>query len=308
MMKSLLLALFLCFPIFLPAQDTNRKHIPGTKCSIEVRDGFVLSKRFRGLEHTSGKASIMFSDIPSSLELNKKVFTEEEIKKKGMTMVAQSEVTINGVKMLQYEVTQMNKEVKLRKYILLFGDTSASVFINSMAPDSNAVLCQQMKALLSTVIYKADFVEDPEEVMGFTIDLSSTDFKLAKSAASGFIYTRDGLLPTKTDDKASFTTAVSASNTRLTDKKDFVFKRLKSLPGVDSLLQYAADTISVDGLHGYAAEARILNKSKKEELIYLVVFFKDQDGCAVLSGRTSGEFDKYRTSFRTIVASLRQKK
>jgi hypothetical protein len=226
-MKNLLLTLLLLFPVLLIAQDSTRIIVPGTKCSFERKKDFHLAKRFNGLEHISGKATIMVSVLSNSIEANRSAFTLEEMKKRGMTMIKETEPMVNGVKMYHYEVTQFNKEIKYRKYILIFGDSAKTIFINSTAPDSNVQLCDDIKGMVFSVIYNPAMVENLPEEVSFTVDLQQTNLKPAKYNNGGIVYTRDGFSPTHTDDQGTFIIGAMQRRVATEDKQKFALRRIK---------------------------------------------------------------------------------
>jgi len=306
MKKYLIICLLLC-SAFVFAQQTIRKNIPGTKCTMELKDGFVAAKRFTGFENVKDGAAIMVSVLQTSIERNRNVFSREEMKKRGMTFVSSSEPELSGLKTSFYEVTQMNKEVKFRKYILIFGDTAKTIMINWNAPDSNSKLCEEVKAMALSVKYDPMVEEDLQGVVDFTIDAKSQGFVPAKYSLGGLVYTRDGKPQTESEDQASFLVGPSIKKMKSLDKKEFAVKRLNSLPGLDSLVSYKVDSMMIDGLHGYEITGTSFNKKKEEQVVYEVMLFVDEENYYVMAGQATARFDENLMQFRKMAKSFKRK-
>ncbi len=307
MMKNYIVICLILCSAWVKGQEPLRKNIPGTKCTMEIKEGFVAAKRFNGFENLKGGAAVIVSVLPSPIEKNKTAFSQEEMKRRGMTYVSNSEPDLGGLQTSLYEVTQMNKEVKFRKYILIFGDTAKTIMINCGAPDSNSRLCGEVKAMALSVKYEPLVEEDLQGGVDFTVDAKSQGFLPAKYSLGGLVFTRDGKAQTESSDNASFLVGPSIKKMKSLDKKEFAVKRLNSLPGLDSLVSYQIDSIMISGLKGYEITGKAFNKKKEEQVVYEVMLFVDDANYYVMAGQATARFDENLMQFRNMAKSFKRK-
>ncbi len=304
---TVMIAVWLCTVQVLVAQTPGRKAILGTKCSVELRKGFDLSKRFNGVEHGSGKAVLMFSVLPSSVESNKSSYTPLELKKRGMTLVEKTEPVVGGVPATLYEVTLNNKGTLYRKLMLFFGDSLKTVFINTMAPDSSESLKNDVRAILMSVQYHADTAEDYLSAVEFTLDFNAAGLKAAKFSKAGVMYTMDGYAPTLHADKVLFNAGSAIRKDSREDRKEFTLKRIKSVPGLDSLMAVTTDSIRIDNLPGYEINAMARMKNRTTELIYAVILFDGDEKYFAMMGNAAGHTEEYLSRFRKLSRTFKRK-
>ncbi|MBL7922732.1 MAG: hypothetical protein JNL88_00895 [Bacteroidia bacterium] len=290
------------------AQTSRRSIIPGTWCSMEPAPGFIPAKRFNGFEHVSGNAAVMLSVLSSSVESNTKSLTNEALETRGMKLQGKTLVPVGQTQATLFEVTQANNAVLYRKFMLVFGDTSKTVFVDAGAPDSLKVLCAQLKEMVLSTVYDTSQRANETDLLPFTIDTAGTGFKAARSTTSGVIYTMDGVLPSRYPGKPRFTAGISVRKVDTGDKKAWALKRLAALPGLDSLLSHKTDTITLDGLSGYATDAVYRNQEKEEEKVYMVILYDLQGDYYILAGTYAGEDKKYASLFRKMIAGFQRKK
>jgi hypothetical protein len=292
---------------WLSAQSPTRIFVPGTKCSFDRKEGFNLAKRFNGFENEKEKAAVMVSVLNNSLEANKKAFSREEMKKRGMTFVSYSEPELNGLKTVLYEFTQLNREIIYRKYILIFGDSSKTFMINSGAPDSIKSLCETVKAITLSVMYEPEAKEDLFNGVDFTLDADVVGFKPAKYSMGGLVLTRDGLATTASDDQAAFLVGPSVKKVNSIDKVDFALRKIKAISGLDSLLSYKVDSLIVDNLRGVEITGKAINKKKEEMVVYEVLLFVNENSYYIMLGHATARFDVNLNHFRTLAKSFKRK-
>lgn len=307
MKKGIYVILLILNTGWLSGQSPVRKFVPGTKCSFEVTEGFKQAQRFNGFENEKQSAAMIVSVLKNSVEANKKAFSKDEIKRRGMVLVNYSEPVVNGLNTTLYEVTQMNKEVNYRKYILIFGDTGFTVMINSGAPDSNLNMVAAMKAMTLSVKYEPGVKENLFDGVDFVLDTGRTGFLPAKYSIGGLVLTRDGLTPTKSEDQATFLAGPSIKKINSLNKKDFAIKRLKTMPVVDSLLNYKVDSLTIDGLQGYEITGRALNKKKAEIVVYELMLFVDDSKYYVMAGHATDRFEENTNRFSILAKSFKRK-
>ncbi len=304
-MKSCILSVIaILLSSLLFAQSPDRKIIPGTKCSMEVKEGFRLARRFKGLEHKSGNASIMVSVLPSPVEKNVNAFTGEEMKRRGMIFIDKSSQEVNGIKATYFEATQVNKGVNFRKYILVFGDTAKTVFINSIAPDSNLALRNAVKEMIFSVNYDPALTEDLVESLPFRLDVQPTGLKVARSSVSGVIYTRDGKVPTLDPDSLVFSAGVAFKKLASPARKEYAMKRFNSLTDIYTVTKQVITEVITDSLPGYLVDGVVLNKSGKEEVVLMMILFDKNDQYYLLAGRAKQHFNESRKLFKSIMGGF----
>ena len=275
---------------------------------MDIPESFQLSKRFTGIEHVSGKASIMVSVLPSSIEFNKSTVHSDDMKKRGVNFVGSKEVQLQKQSATLFEMWRLNKSEKFRNYYLLFGDSSKTIFVNVMAPDSSTELCDAVQKIILTTIYDEKMIENPFETLIFNFDFNHEEYKVAKNTSSGIVLTRDGELHTRSKDKATFTAGSSIKKVQVSNKKEFTYKRLKALSEADSLVSYKVDSTNIDHLPGYIVEAEAYNKKKEKGFIYLTILFDANNDYYIMAGTSNDSAVETKKRFEVITNSFKIKK
>lgn len=297
-----IIQLFLCSSLY--SQDVKRMSIPGTKCSMEVGNEFRLATRFKGFEHTQLKASIIVSILPTSLAENLEKVQSEEMRSKGFHFVSKENVQlVNGAAMM-FELQSENNGVKQKKFFLIFGDSTKTVFIDAMAPDSISALCNEIKRVILTTKYDPFAVEDPFESKDFTMMVDTGVFKLMKNTNTAIIFTSG---QTTSPAFLSFSISAQSYKAKLQDEKSFAEAKLKGLNGSDSVLSSSYKPIEINNLKGYLLQTCTNSKLNKLSYNYQVFLFGKERNYYLIMGRSMNSQETSERTFEPIVNTFKLK-
>ena len=291
------------------AQSDPLVHVGGTHCSLVPPKGFVPSETFSGFMNEATGASIMITEIPAPYEMLVNSFTAPALKTKGMTLLGKENMEISGMQATIFQVSQMVGDQNYLKQMMFFGDSSNTVMVNGIYPDTLKYKETDIKKALLTTVYATDQKEDnPIDLVNFTLDTEGTEFKKPKYFAGALMYSIDGKIPTE---KPIFT-ATNAIDLRALvesegNKKNFALKRIKNLPQGENNVVTSNKPIKSDDLEGYETIANGLSKDNKPTRVYQVILFPEDDPYFILVGETKEDFDKYEEIFRKLALSFKRK-
>lgn len=304
-MKYILLVIQLLMGSIIFAQSGTRIVVPGMKCSMEVENGFQLATRFSGFENSALNANILVSHLSSPVDRNLASVESDQMKIRGFRLVSKKEVSLKHGTAMLFTLNHDNKNVRYRKFFLIFGDSLKTVFIDAMAPDSNSVLCDQVERIILSTVYNPELAEDPFSALDFTMSIDTGIFKVSKNSIKNIIFTNgEGLTPAF----LSFSVAVQTLKTKAEEKNSFAASKLKALNGTDSLISSTMDTIKIDGLNGFVMKTATIGKFKKPSFNYQVFLFGKEDDYYLMIGRSFHSMETCVKTFEAIVKSFKLKK
>lgn len=286
------------------AQNARPIQVAGTRYSLIPPEGFVAATNFSGFQHPENGASVMVSELPAPYAELSKAFTADALKTKGMTLLGKETIDFNGGKATFLTVSQEAGGTHFLKQILMFGDADKTVMINGIYPEAAKAIAPQIKAALLSTVYDAAQPEDPLAAANFSIEVSGTGFKFAKSLSGSLIYTEDGKVPSQ---KAMFLGANSLGQTAAGDKKQHAIQVLKQLPNGEHTQVQKIAPVRIDNLDGYEIIARGKNKQMADELVYQVVLYTAESEYFMLVGLASTEQEKNLAAFRKLAQTFKRK-
>ena len=146
-------------------------------------------------------------------------------------------------------------------------------------------------------------ISSPSLEVNFTIDVSGTDFKVAKYLTGTLIYSTDGTISTE---KPMFYVGRSAGIVSMQKQKRYSIDKIKRLPGGETNCIKKINPILIDNLPGYEIIAEGKSKSGKDQFVYQVILFSEK-GYFILVGMAPEELQSNLKSFKRITMSFRRK-
>jgi len=285
-------------------QTENHKVIAGTKCSIIPPGEFVVSTSFSGFQNNKLGASIMVVEIPAPMQTIVESFTADALKSKGMTLIDKQTIDFNKSKATLVKVSQQANGITYFKQILLFGDSIKTVLVNGIYPEASKVIENEIKKSLLSTSYNENQKDNPLDAVKFKIDVSGTDFRLAKHMTGSLIFTTDGQIPTE---KPSLIVGNSIAKVSTENQKQYCIDRLKKLPGGELNKLKEINPIQIDNLQGYEIVADGKNKDSKDQLIYQIILFSETGDYFIIVGMATEDLEKNLKSFRNIAKTFKRK-
>lgn len=312
--RNFVLLLLLCLVFKVSAQKTNinntltpqHQFVSGTKIAIIPPENFGKGVGFSGFQQAENNASIIITTMPAPYDALEKGFTAETLKSRGMTLLKKEAIMFQGQPAALYKVTQSAQGTMFAKYIILAGDAKESLLVNGIYPQGNEKLDAQIWQAMKTVIYQKDKIINALADADFTIDLSGTKLKYATALAGSHLFSTDGQVPVKAQDKAFLSVGRSFSTVNVSDKKQYAIDRLKTLPGGDKTKIEQVAPIEIDGMNGYEIVGYGQDTKGEKELIHSVILYFD-NSYYLLVGIAANDFDDYLKQFKKISRSFKRK-
>lgn len=301
--KTLLL-LFIAITNIAFGQTEKHKPITGTKYSIIPPEGFVPATNFSGFQNTSIGASIMVTEMPAPVQAINDGFTAGNLKSRNMTLIDKQTIAFNNGKATYIKLSQQANGTTYLKQILVFGDDKKTVLVNGIYPEAGNAIEGDIKKSLLTTSYNESQKDNPVDAVKFKIDVSNTDFKLARYMTGSLIYTTDGQIPTQ---KPSFIVGNSIAKVSSENQKQYSIERLKKLPRGEFNDIKEITPVQIDNLNGYEIVAKGKTKNAKDELVYQVMLFNDTGEYFIMVGTSTADFENRLKIFKSIAKTFKRR-
>ncbi|MDD2635673.1 MAG: hypothetical protein PHW82_09270 [Bacteroidales bacterium] len=292
--------------------DANYQIVAGTKIQMSLPKGFVKSTSYNGFTHKIAGTSIVITELPSDVNRSFLGFDKKSLFKSGVILDKTSFYKINGFDALLIEGKQSAYNRVYSRIMLVIGDVNCSYLISASVLSSASVKHkQEVKKALLGVYYDADVKSDMLDRFDFSVDVKGTILKKGNLMFSSMIFTDDGLVPSKTEDKTSFMIRKqTAINPLSNDEKKTLCVQLFNLYPLEWVEDMSREPkpVSVNNLSGYEIFSMGKNKELyKMELIYQMVLFNGQD-YYILVGITYGNFEENLVMFKKLARTFEPKK
>ncbi len=284
----------------------NHEQIKGTKISMVRPTGFTEAANFAGFQQDESGASIMVLDLPAPFSEVSKAFSEEALLSQGMVLLTSEEIILNGMAAFLLTVEQKAYGQTFKKHILALGKENETILINGTFPIEKTALDNPVKAALLTTFFDADKEIDPFENIDFEINAEGSGLIFAKSMANMLVFSRDGKIPSLSEDQANFMVGKAFSEVALVDKKQYTINRMRQLP-VDIETIISTEPITIDGLSGFEIIANGKNREKgNPEKLYQIMLF-DETLYYIMLGSSEADFDENIATFQKMAKTFKRK-
>ncbi len=199
--------------------------------------------------------------------------------------------------------TQVANGIQYHKQILVFGNSNRTTIVNAVYPETQKAKSEEIKKSIFSIIYNDKQNAGPYEAVKFKIDMTGSDFKLARFLSGTLIYTTDGVVPSK---KPMIMVGVSFENKNISDQKSYSVQRLKQLPGAQESQIKTINPVTIDGLKGYEITADNKNKEGGQEVIYQTLLF-DTTEYYMIIGVATEKYEHYVNQYKTITRTFKRK-
>lgn len=306
-------ALFATISVFGQKAINNTKtekhmQIPGTKFFLIPPDGFVSAKDFSGLQQMENGASIIVMDMPAPYSVAVQKFSKQEFKTKGVLVQKTQEMKVNGKQGLFITAEQSSQGINFSKYLLVFGDSKNTYLLNASFPKAFEELDAQIRGSIFSVVYDEGLSVDSLNAVPFSIDTENTKMKFAKNLMGSLMFTADGNVPTRSNDKTNFSVGPSLGPVKINDQKQTAIARIRKFQYKDLKMDEENITeIEIDGISGYEIIAEGIDaKTGVKELAYQVMLFPEE-GYYILLGTATEDFEQNLEMFRKLARTFKRK-
>lgn len=279
-------------------RTTKHKLVPGTNVFIIPPPGFSLGSKESALRFQDSIFISVETMIGFSYAENSKSFTRESFAKNKMTVIEFSEIQINDLpaKIALFKIGTDNV------YQVITGTSNFTNIVMASYPSTNESLGKAIKKSLETIYCDETLKTDPFYSSAFRLDDTRSNFKLARSNNSYFLFAKGGIVKPDYDSEPYV-----------------ILRQLSFYPGID-LKKIADKELGVRGIKIDKTDNESKGNINSNETYERTVFGK-HDGkeiCAfqklvaigrfilVFQGFSQSDFEKNLVEFKKLGQSIRQ--
>ncbi len=279
--------------------------IPGTRVALPVPPGFTLATGFPGLMSPDAGASIVVAELPGPFEAVQEGFSKERLAARGIALGPSEEVEVSGQPGRLLHATQNVQGNAYRKWILVFGNDSATVSITANLPQ---ILEKDLgPALVSAMLatrWDPTRARDLTAGLGFQV-AESEHLKVSQRIANGLILEPAG--GGRDPDQPFLVVAPSVSATEITDLAVFAKSRLTQMRSIQEHELLSERPLVVDGMPAHELVAKGVDGRNGAIVIVYQAIAYDGATYFLLQGFSPQKgSDVYVPEFRTIAESLKR--
>jgi hypothetical protein len=281
--------------------------VPGTPVVMEAPQGFVAETGFAGFGLREKQASIMVTVLPAPAAVAdlRKGFTKAALAEKGITLLGEEAVTVDGAAAMLYRVAQSPMGHEFRKWILVREHGTSVVLIVGTYPlEAEAALGTPIRqSLLGTRLEKEG--DDPLE--GLTFRAQGTErLRLATRVGQNLLFTESGALG-GTPEQALLVVGPSFSDVALDDLEAFSKARAGRIDQVRDLRAVSGRPLDVDGLSGWELLAEATDRKSETALRVYQLVLRDGSRYFMVQGLVGREREQpWVEEFRKVAASFKR--
>ncbi|PQA60847.1 hypothetical protein [Siphonobacter curvatus] len=267
--------------------------------------GFDVATNFSGFQKAEIQASIMVTELSTAAQTLIDGFTADALRTRGMTLLEKKEMTFQQAPAAYITVSQSLGTTQYLKQMLIFGNSEVTVLVNGIYPEAHKNIEKDIRQALLTTTYNVNQEDDPLAAAPFTVDVSKSEFKIAKYMVGSLVYTTDGKLPSV---KPMLMVGTAMNRVEpIADRKAYAIQRLKSLPGGQASQVKEVQPIQIDGLDGYEIRASGKSHEGKPQLVYQAMLFPEEGGYYILVGMTTEQPEANLVIFKRIARTFKRK-
>jgi len=315
-MNKIILSLLLSILIqSIYSQKINKYNLPtedhilvkGTNINMIPPKDYIESTNFKGFQNPNDQTSmIMIVEIPGPFNEISKGFNAEMLASQGMKLISKTEMSIDEYKGYIIDLEQDANDLTYAKNILIYGDDKSTTIINGVFLKNSTETEIKIKECINSTVIDKRVEVNPREALDYVLDENIGNLVFVNVIGNGFLFNRDGKMPTQSDDKATLITDKSYGETKITNNKLFCVSRLKKYPNEYQIIdEKGVNEIEIDGLKGYQLYAKKLNA--ENELLYQVILFQEDGGYYIFIGTYLEEKENAINDIQKIIMTFKRK-
>lgn len=272
-------------------------NIPGTRVFIIPPEGFTVSSTLPAIEKgNSGMVQAM--DLPGgNFYTNAATFSKENFEQKGMKVFEYKELKING---LPAKLAFIQRDPQTKVYNLVFGDSTFSTMVMGVFASNDNKTGEQIKQALLSIYYDKGMDADPLATAPFKLNDSKSIFKFAKSGASMYLYSIDGVKKDAYENEPYFMAlSIPIEGASLNSLADDMAEMIK-----DSHIKNISEN-KTNGFQSFKREVYGKLNGKPALLFQHIVLIGQS--AIVMQGIADDNFDKYIAEFEKLSGTVEKK-
>jgi hypothetical protein len=286
--------------------------VSGTRIRLAPPENFAPATQFPGFMQESSNSSIMVMEMPAPFaELSSGLSQPDALKQKGMTLLSEEKITVDGQKAVLLKLQQRAYSTEFYKWVLVTGSERESVMVTATFPKTaEKRLSEPLRRSVMSTRFDKTTVASKSKTEGLTYTLSEQheDLKQAQKVFNALLYSKGGVLPSPSVDDPVFVVAPSIVEHVILEPDDFARKRIRKTDNVTDIQIEHEKDLTIDGLTGYEIVAKASDlTSRKPMLVYQVMLF-EEGTYYLMQGLVGAEAGpKYLPSFKALAESFQRK-
>lgn len=245
-----------------PAAPQERILVPGTRVRIAPPPGHAAALGHLGFTWPDSGSSLALTELPTPYAESLKSFTAEILAKRGMTVISESEVKIDGRDAKLVYVSHKQRDIPTRKWLAATGNEKRTLlFTAAFAEPMESKQSEAFKAAILGALWDPSLEIDPFALLAWKIE-TPKGLRYAANLVTSLLFTEDGEGVSKeAPGKAALTITPAAGSAKAAELQAFAEARARALPGVGKTL--AIET-SRSFTHGLRQGWEIVGKARDE--------------------------------------------
>lgn len=310
MITRCLVGLVLAWMSVVAAAQSAPVEFPQLGLAIQQPAGFERAQNFHGFQQAGTGSSLVLTLVPGPFKQVTAGFTKAGLASRGITLRSRQAIGVQGKPGLLLNVSQSANGQDYLKWIVVFGDASATRMVTATFPAAVATqLGESMKTAALSVSVREPVAVADDEPLPFSI---TAEDGLVKAKQVGIVgklaaFTRDGRIPLARAEDPLFIVAPSLGEVPVQDRRGYAERRLRATAGTRIEDISYVNEVSIDGLSGFEFLAAGLDEKSGVPLaVYQVMLFQPDGGYILMTGLVGrAGSTEYLVKFRAMAQSFR---
>jgi hypothetical protein len=280
-------------------------HVPGTRVSVVVPNGFESAKQFPGFQQVDTGSSVMITEIPTPFGAVRMGMTEEGLASRGITLLSTEQVQIAELDGLLISASQEANGIAFRKWLGVFGTDSATVMVVATFPEAVATkMSEPLKQSVLSAEWKMGSDIGLFDGLTFRIQEPAT-LKIANRISSMLMLTKGGGPGPVAPNEPFLIVGSSISEVEIDNIEAFAKSRIMQTAKVKDIGDIKGKSVTIGNAPGYEIMAAAKDSNSGIQLVlYQVIIVKGKSYYIVQGLVGASVADKYVPEFRKVASSL----
>lgn len=306
-MKKIIVVSFFILSGFIQsglAQKSERQFVTGSKCSIEIPEGFENKGAFAGVQNKAKSTNMLISFVKSSATEFENSFQPDSMKAKGFEIkekttekVAQGSATF---------LKTLNTKNQVYKLVLFFEpEPKTLICITGEFPEKNKEIEATVKSSMLSIIYDKEHKDDLTAFAPFKLNVPEQVMKPTKGTPGTLVYSSSGTSSIISPENATLLITLSSLTRPVAELKQYCEERSIKNYRIKDLKVTETKAVKYDGLEGYECVTQG-TQDGKPILVYYTYLFQDKR-IFLINGTAMGDLSSQLKQFREIAKTFKRK-
>ena len=202
------------------------------------------------------------------------------------------------------KVRQSAGGVSYLKDILVFGDSLNTIMINGIYPEATKSIASDIQRALLSTRFDPNQKTDALNAVPFSIDVTDTEFKLARAISGSLLYTTDGKVPSVTP---ALVVAKSLAKVPPEMQERYAKERVKKYPRGEETVIKEINPVSVDNMKGFEIVGAGKSKDNAPALVYQLMLFDETGDYYLVTGQCTENMTAYLKVYKSVARTFKRR-